>query len=109
MEKNPELVEAFLKAHVELTHYIIENQEEAAIIANAQIEKITGSKLKEEDLLAASEKIIVTYDPSEKSIQSFIDIYVSENFVSEVKDRHNICDFSALNKVLREKGLAEID
>ena len=109
MKNNPDLVEKFLKAHIELTQYIIENQDEAAIIANEKIEEITGSKLKEEDLLAAFKKLIVTYDPSEKSIQSFIDIYIEEGFVDEVSNRNNICDFSVLNKILREKNLSEIE
>lgn len=108
IENHPDLVETFLKAHIELTQYIINNQTEAAISANEKIEEITGSKLTEEILLAAFKKLIVTYDPSEKSIQNFIDIYIGEGFVDEVRDRNNICDLSALNKILKEKSLPEI-
>jgi NitT/TauT family transport system substrate-binding protein len=108
MKKNPDLVEKFLEAHIELTQYIIENQDEAAVIANEQIERITGSKLKEEDLLSACKKLIVTYDPSVKSIQSFIEIYISEGYVDEVRNRDNIFDSSILNKVLKNKNLDEV-
>lgn len=108
MKKNPDLVEKFLQAHVELTQYIIENQDAAATVANEQIEKITGSKLKEEDLISAFKKLIITYDPSVKSIRSFIDIYISEGYVDEVKNRDNICDFSILNKILKDKNLDEV-
>jgi len=109
MEKNPDLVETFLKTHVELTRYVIENQEEAALIANKKIEEVTGSKLKESDLFAAFNKLIISYDPSVKSIQSFIDIYISEGFVDDVKDKNNLYDFSLLNKILKNKNLPEIN
>lgn len=108
MKNNPDLVEKFLKAHIELTQYISENSDESAVIANEKIEEITGSKLKDEDFSAAFKKLIITYDPSFKSIQSFIDVYISEGFVSEVKDRNDICDFSILNKVLKGMSLPEI-
>ena len=108
MENHPDLVEKFLKAHVELTQYITEKQNEAAVIANEQIEKITGSKLQETDLFSSFEKLIITYDPSVKSIQSFIDIYINEGYVDEVKNRDNIGDFSILNKVLKDKNLDEV-
>jgi len=109
MKKHPDLVEKFLQAHVELTRYITENQYEAAIIANEQIEKITGSKLKESDLHDAFKKLIITYDPSVKSVQSFIDIYLSEGLLDKVDNRENICDFTILNKVLKGMNLWELN
>jgi hypothetical protein len=62
--------------------------------ANAEIEKQTGSKLSESDLQSSFARMTVTGEISADSVKTYMDIYVAEGFVEEIKDRDGIFDFS---------------
>ncbi len=107
-EKNKQLVETFLKTHVEITAYINKNPEQAMKKINDKIGELTGSKLDETVLSDAFSNLIVTYDPNVSSVNKFMDIYREEGFVDEIQNKEGIYDFTVLNSILKEKSLQEI-
>lgn len=107
-EKNKDLVELFLKTHIEITEYINEHPEEAMIKINDKIGELTGNKLSADVLQMAFPNMVVTYDPNVPSIDNFMTIYQNEGFVQSVPNRNKVYDFEILNKLLRDKNLNEI-
>jgi NitT/TauT family transport system substrate-binding protein len=94
LENNRGLVETFMRVHKEMTAYVINSPDEAMTAANAEIEKQTGSKLSEGDLKSSFERMTVTDEISADSVKAYMDIYVAEEFVGEIKDPDGIFDFS---------------
>ena len=107
-EKNKELVELFLKTHIEITEYINEHPEEAMININDKIGELTGSKLSTEVLQTAFSNMVVTYDPNVPSVDKCMTIYQNEGFIKNIPNKSKVYDFEILNKLLREKNLNEI-
>lgn len=107
-EKNKDLVEIFLRAHLEITEYINGNQDDAMAKINDKIGELTGSKLNENVLKSSFANMIVTFDPSVSSVNKFMTIYKNEGFVKDIPNKNKVYDFEILNKLLREKNLDEI-
>lgn len=103
MSKNPDLVETFLRTHVELTEYINENPEESKRMLNEQLYQLTQAKLDEAVLDEAFGRLTVTHDPAWESVDGFIDIYIAENFISACNDREAMVDLTLLDKVLTSR------
>ncbi|HEX7032416.1 MAG TPA: ABC transporter substrate-binding protein, partial [Nitrososphaera sp.] len=49
LEKNPEIISKLLEAHVAETQWINENQDEAIAVFNAQLERLTGKTIPEDE------------------------------------------------------------
>ena len=109
IQDHPEIVEKFLKAHVELTSYINENPEQAKERVNYQIKELTGKPLAKEILDAAFRRIRVTNDPEKDSIVDFVKLSLGAGFIKSTPDLKELFNFTILNKVLKEKGLQEIE
>jgi len=108
IEDHPDLVEKFVKTHVELTDYINKNPEKAKEIVNEQINELTSKPLAKDVLDAAFKRLTVTYDPEKASVEEFASLSYDTGFVKEKPDLNNLFNLDALNKVLKEKGLDEI-
>lgn len=107
-EKNKELVERFLQAHIDITEYINENPEETMVKINDTIEKLTGSKLSEDVLESSFSNMIVTFNPGISSINKFMTIYREAGFVKNIPDINEVYDFEILNGILKDKNIDEI-
>ncbi|MCX7923538.1 MAG: aliphatic sulfonate ABC transporter substrate-binding protein [Clostridia bacterium] len=108
LKKNPELVEKFLRAHVELTDYINKNPDKAKKIVNDQIKELTKKALPEDVLDAAFKRLTVTNDPEKDSVIDFVKLSVNAGFLKKEPDTKNLFNLEILNKVLKEKGQTEI-
>ncbi|MEG6584697.1 aliphatic sulfonate ABC transporter substrate-binding protein [Dendrosporobacter sp. 1207_IL3150] len=108
IENHPDVVEKFLKAHVELTDYINKNPEQASATVNAQIKDLTGKPIPADVLKAAFGRLKVTYDPEKDSVVDFTDLSLKAGFIKEKPDLKGLFNLKLLNKVLKEKGLNEI-
>ena len=108
LEEHPDVVENLLRAHVETTQWINENPVEAKQLVNKSIEEITTKALPQAVIDAAWENIEITYDPVAASLFQSADDAFELEFLSEEPDLANIYALDLLNKVLREKGLAEV-
>lgn len=108
IEEKPELVEKFLKAHIELTDKINNEKDYCKQIINDKIYELTQAKLSDDVLNTAFDKIIFSYDPAVPSIKEFMKIHISEIYKEDIKNKDDLFDFTILNKILKEKGLQEI-
>ncbi|MDD3412699.1 MAG: aliphatic sulfonate ABC transporter substrate-binding protein [Lachnospiraceae bacterium] len=86
LQKHPDIVEKFLKAHEEATLYINENPVDMAAIVNKQIEEATGKSYDEAIIQSAFSRIQVTKELSEEAIQEFAKIGVEQGFISKLPD-----------------------
>lgn len=108
LKDHPDIVENFLKNHVDLTDYINKNKEEAKQTANVQISELTKKPLSPEILDAAYDRLTITSNPEKDSILDFVTLSVNTGFIKVQPDTTNLVNLDLLNKVLREKGKAEI-
>ncbi len=109
LEKNPDVIRKLLEAHVEETKWINDNPEEAMRIFNAELKKIAGTSIPEDEYQAGMSRMTVTYDPIKSSLfKSAVDAY-SIGYLEEEPDLSEIYDLTLLNEVLEQKGLERID
>ena len=108
IKEHPDLVEKFLRTHVELTDYINKNPDKAKDTVNSQIKELTGKPLAKEILDASFTRLTVTNDPEKESVIGFVKLSVDAGFIKTAPDLKDLFNLKLLNKVLKEKGLQEI-
>jgi len=110
LEKHPEIVKNWIRAHVELTRWINNNPNEAKAILNQEIKKMTGQTLSQEVLDEAFSRIKITYDPIRKSLFTSAQQAFEQGFLGKEKpDLSGIYALDILNEILKEKNLPQID
>lgn len=109
LNENPEIVENFIRGHVEITDYINNNIDKAKEIMNKQINYITKKPLDGDVLDSSLERLTVTYDPEKDSVVDFIKLSQNAGYLKSQPDTENMFDFTILNQILREKGKREIE
>ena len=80
--EHPELVTAFLQAHREATVFITEQTEEAAAIANRQIQAETGKGIDTDILTSAYQRMRITDAIPEESLEAFAQLCYDEGFIT---------------------------
>ncbi len=108
IQKYPDLVESFVRAHVELTDYINGDLAHAKEVVNSEIKSITGRVLDKKVLDAAFGRLTVTYNPQKESVVDFATIAKEAGFIDTTPDFDRFFDFTFLNRVLKEKKLDEM-
>lgn len=110
LESNPETVKRFLKAHIEQTEWINENQEQAIKAFNEELKIITGKTIPEDELVEGLSRMELTNDPVQESLYQAAEDAVEIGFLqSGGPDLRGIYDLDLLNEVLAEKGLVLIE
>lgn len=109
IQEHPDIVEKFLKAHVELTDYINKNPEKAKETVNAQIKELTQKPLGKDILDAAFNRLTVTNDPEKDSVVDFVKLSVDTGFLKGQPDLKDLFNLKILNKALKDKGLSEVN
>lgn len=108
LKEHPQVVENFVRAHVELTDYINKNPDKAKEIVNKQITDLTQKGIAQDILDASFKRLVVTNDPEKASVNDFVDYSVKEGVLKTKPDTKDLFNLTILNKVLKEKGLTEI-
>lgn len=108
LQKNPDVVDKLLAAHVDTTLWIKANPDEAKRLVNQNIAKITNAALPQSVLDAAWSNQEVTYDPIVSSIKMSVDAAVKLGFYDQKPDLGNLFELSALNRVLTAKQLPAV-
>jgi NitT/TauT family transport system substrate-binding protein len=109
LNEHPDLVKAFLGAHVDAEQFVLKNPEEAKSIANKEIERITTAALPQQVLDAAFQNVDFTYDPLPQTLLVSADYAFELGFLGDEKpDLSGIYDLTPLNEVLQEKGLPTV-
>lgn len=106
LNQHPDLVERFLKAHVDSVQFINDNADQAKKIVNSEIERITTKPLAQEVLDKAFSTTEVTYDPLPKTLLVSADYAFELGFLGDTRpDLAGIYNLGPLNTVLEEEGL----
>jgi len=108
LKDHPQIVENFIKNHVETTDYINKNPGEAKKIVNKQITELTKKSIATDVLDAAFKRLTVTNNPEKDSVLDFVKSSVKEGFLKTEPDTKDLFNLTILNKVLKDKGLAQI-
>ena len=86
MEANPEIVEAFVKVHLDATEYINAEKEKAADIICGQIEEATGKAYEASVIDSAFARLNITADIAENALEEFAKVGVSQGFIATEPD-----------------------
>ncbi len=105
LREHPDLIKAWIKAHVELTDWINAHLSESKKLINAQLQKETGKSLSDAILQDAFGRLQVTFDPLRESLFTSARSAFEAGFLgSKMPDLTGIYDISILNQVLKEQG-----
>ncbi len=108
LDAHPELVKAWLGAHVDVTQWLIDHPSEAVPLLNREVEKLTGKALAPEVLAMAWSRMRPTWDPVPSSLVACATAAHAAGYLAEPPDLAGIYSLSLLNEVLRERGLPEV-
>jgi NitT/TauT family transport system substrate-binding protein len=108
LASHPDVVEKLVKAHVDVTDYINANPAEAKALLNRSIEKATSAALPVKVIDGAWENQRITYDPIAASLKKSAEDAFALGFLEKNPDLTSIYDLTFLNKVLKERQLAEV-
>ena len=109
LQSRPELVKAWLRAHIEVTRAINANPAWARQVINKEIKRYTGMALPEEVLTDAWGRLNITYDPVCASLYQSAQWAYELGFLGQAKpDLKGIYDLRLLNQLLKEKGLPAV-
>ena len=108
LRERPDVVKAWLRAHVEVTQWAQENPEQARQLANAEIKRLSGKSLPQAVIDGAWSRLRVTYDPISASLVKSAESAYAAGFLKQQPDLSGIYDLTLLNEVLAEKGLEAV-
>jgi len=109
LQNNPDVIKKLLVAHVDKTQWINQNKEEFSKVFNAELEKITGKTIPEDEFQEALSRMEITYDPVKESLFKSASDAFDIGFLGDTRpDISKIYDLKLLNEVLEEKGLEQI-
>lgn len=110
LEAHPDLVRAFLRAHVDAVQWIGAHPTEAAALANREIARITTAALPPAVLETAFRHVDYTWDPLASTVAVMADNAYALGFLgTSTPDLSAYYALDPLQSVLREKGLPPID
>jgi NitT/TauT family transport system substrate-binding protein len=109
IERNPDIIKKILGAHIDMTSWINDNRDEALQIFNAELNKLMGQTIPEDELREGISRIELTYDPIKESLFKAANDAFDIGFLGKTRpDLSEIYDVKILNEVLKERGLQEI-
>jgi len=109
LKNNPETIKKLLEANIDETNWINSHPDEAIKVFNAELNKLTGKTIPEDEFKAGMSRMKLTWDPVKDSLFQSADDAFDIGFLGDKKpDLSKIYDLTLLNQVLAKKGLQEI-
>ena len=108
LEKNPELIKKLLEATVDETNWINSHPGEAKKTFNDELVKLTGQAIPADEFKDGFSRLKLTWDPIKSSLLKNGEDQYDIGYLDKKPDLSGIYDLTILNKVLKEKGLPEI-
>lgn len=105
----PDIVEKFLKIHVQETKYINSNMDKSEDLINKQLKESTGKKLPKYILKSSFKRIKVTSNPEKEAILEMSDWSLKEGFIKKKTDITGMFNFDILNKVLKHQEQSKVN
>ncbi|NBG88312.1 ABC transporter substrate-binding protein [Isachenkonia alkalipeptolytica] len=90
VEENPDIVEAFLKAHEESVAFVNENEEESIEILQSEIKRITDQELEFDTLKSSLNRVVFTPDLDQQVVTEFAELLTDLGFVDSDRDLQDI-------------------
>jgi NitT/TauT family transport system substrate-binding protein len=103
LKDHPDVVENFLKGHIEATDFVTQNTDQAQQIANAQIAALTGKPLAAPVITEAWKNLQFTWDPLAGTLRKEAADAEAVALLQKV-DLKGLVDVGPLNKALQEEG-----
>lgn len=103
LRQHPEVVKQWLRAHVDLTDWIIAHPDDAKRLLNTEIQKDTGKSLPDVELDEAYARLKPTWDPLRSSLAASVQSSFQAGILHKIPDLANFYDLTLLNQVLIEK------
>ncbi len=72
LEREPELVRAILRAHLDGVNWLVRHPAEGRGVVNAELKRLTGKALPDEVLADAWKRLDFTADPNRPSVEAFV-------------------------------------
>ena len=104
LDAHPDVVKKLIEAQVATEQFIADDPEQAAQIANLEIEKITGKKLADGVIGPAFKNLTFTDDPVASSVQQSAADAHDVGLLDSVPDLKGLFDLTILNEVLAANG-----
>lgn len=101
-EANPELTEAYTRAHIQAVEFIEENEEEAVQIFIDHMQDLTGEELDFDETLEASQRLTPEYDINESVMQDMADISYESHYIP-TNDIDGLVNLEFLERILKEE------
>lgn len=109
LNEKPELVKAFLSAHLQATQELQKNPVAAKKVINDQLKLLTGKPLPDQVLDDSFSKMEILLDPLKGSLLKSADSAFELGFLGKERPNlDNLYDLRILNSLLTEKGLPTI-
>lgn len=102
-DKNKDLVEKFLKAHIELTNFMNKNKEKSKKIINKELKALTGKSLKDNVINVSYDKVIFTNNPQIEATKYFLDLQIDAGFIRNKPDISGLFNLTILDKLMKKK------
>ena len=104
LQSNPDVIKKLLTAHVDETEWINSHKEEAIQAFNAQLSKITGKTIPDDELYSALSRMELTYDPVKESLFQSANSAFDIGFLGKTRpDLSGIYNLDLLNTVISER------
>jgi len=107
LNKHPDVVENFLRGHVEAIEYANANPDEAQTVVNTALENLTGKPLKPDTIKAAWKNLTFTVDPISSSLHESAK-HAEDIGLLDPVDLKGIYELGPLNKVLGDLGKSTV-
>jgi NitT/TauT family transport system substrate-binding protein len=107
LKQHPDVVENFLRGHVEAIEYANANPDAAQSVVNTALEKLTGKPLKSDTIKAAWKNLTFTVDPISSSLHESAK-HAEDLGLLDPVDLKGIYDLAPLNKVLGDLGKSTV-
>jgi NitT/TauT family transport system substrate-binding protein len=109
LTEQPDLVRAFLGAHVDAITFIRAQAAQAKALANKEIERVTTKSLPAKVIDAAFKNVDFTYEPLAQTLLRQADFAFDLGFLGSSKpDLSGLYDLALLNEVLKAKKLPPV-
>ena len=109
LSAHPDIVARWLAAHLDLTDRLTRDPAAAQRVLNAEIERLTGKRLPLPVLEDAWSRMTFTWDPVRASLLRSADAAFKLGFLGDdPPNLDGIYDLAPLNRLLRERNLAEV-
>ena len=109
IDNNSEIIEKFLKAHIELTEELKSNSGGAVDIINSEIKNLTNNSFDKDIIDASFNRMTSTIDPEKDAIMELVKISEELGTIKGKPNFDNLFNLIILNKLLKEKGLEQIE